>query len=276
LDEANKIATLVWAYSHPDVDGNPVYFDAMGSVQRLPNGNTLIGWGWDYQHSGFPNITEVKPDSTIVWEAVFTDSKNLVSYRARKYEWNPCARSTFKLMKESSVTDSTATLNWSPATHAVTYLLQWRAAGSTIWNEHYLNVPHTAWTLHNLNPSTTYFWRLQTWCDTAGNTTSGFTTVRKFNTLPFRLLDVAEAENNFSVFPNPVKDRINVLFMNDYPGIISLQLFDLLGRNLLNKTFQADKGEINLQLPLENIGSGNYLLEIITPAEKCMSKVVIQ
>ncbi|MDQ3022018.1 MAG: aryl-sulfate sulfotransferase [Bacteroidota bacterium] len=41
LDEVNKTATLVWQYRHsPDI-----YGFAMGNVQRLENGNTLISWG---------------------------------------------------------------------------------------------------------------------------------------------------------------------------------------------------------------------------------------
>src|SRR5262249_1557432 len=45
LDEANMTATLVWSYSHPNVNGIIAYYDATGSVQRLSNGNTFIGWG---------------------------------------------------------------------------------------------------------------------------------------------------------------------------------------------------------------------------------------
>ncbi|MFZ1321638.1 MAG: aryl-sulfate sulfotransferase [Ignavibacteria bacterium] len=59
LDEVNKTATLVWQYRNtPDNYGY-----AMGSVQRLKNGNTLIGWG-----NSHPNITEVTPDGNIALE----------------------------------------------------------------------------------------------------------------------------------------------------------------------------------------------------------------
>lgn len=59
LDEVNKTATLVWQYRNtPDN-----YGFAMGSVQRLKNGNTLIGWG-----SSHPNITEVTPEGNIALE----------------------------------------------------------------------------------------------------------------------------------------------------------------------------------------------------------------
>ncbi|MBA2406922.1 MAG: aryl-sulfate sulfotransferase, partial [Chitinophagales bacterium] len=47
LDEVNKTATLVWKYSHPGAQaGTNLYYLAMGSVQRLDNGNTFINWGW--------------------------------------------------------------------------------------------------------------------------------------------------------------------------------------------------------------------------------------
>jgi hypothetical protein len=42
IDEKNKTAHLVWEYRNT----NPKHFrDIQGSVQRLSNGNTLIGWG---------------------------------------------------------------------------------------------------------------------------------------------------------------------------------------------------------------------------------------
>lgn len=59
LDEVNKTATLVWQFRH-----NPDYYTfAMGSAQRLQNGNTLIGWG-----SISPTLTEVKPNGNIALE----------------------------------------------------------------------------------------------------------------------------------------------------------------------------------------------------------------
>ena len=42
LDEIEKTATLVWEYVHPD----SIVSMSMGSVQRLPNNNTLINWGF--------------------------------------------------------------------------------------------------------------------------------------------------------------------------------------------------------------------------------------
>ncbi len=81
LDEQNKTATLVWEYRHrPDI-----YADAMGSVERLPNGNTIIGWGDASAKSGIPAFTEVHPDNSIALE--FSLPAGEFSYRSYKYPW---------------------------------------------------------------------------------------------------------------------------------------------------------------------------------------------
>jgi hypothetical protein len=77
MDTAAKTATVVWEYRH-----NPaIYGSAMGNVQRLSSGNTLIGWGWTN-----PSVTEVRPDGTIAFE--MTLPEGMVSYRAYKFEWD--------------------------------------------------------------------------------------------------------------------------------------------------------------------------------------------
>lgn len=76
LDEVNKTARLVWSFRHnPDL-----YGFAMGYVQRLPNGNTFIGWGACDDAS----VTEVDPVGTTQFEMVL-DSSNY-SYRAYKFD----------------------------------------------------------------------------------------------------------------------------------------------------------------------------------------------
>jgi hypothetical protein len=76
LDETNKVATLVWQYRNsPDVFG-----PAMGFVQRLGNGNTLISWGF-----APTTITEVKYNGTKVLEIKLP--QGVYTYRAFKYNF---------------------------------------------------------------------------------------------------------------------------------------------------------------------------------------------
>ncbi len=80
LDEVNRTATLVWEYRHtPDL-----YASANGSVQRLPNGNTFIGWG-DVGLDGKTSLTEVHSDNSIAFE--LTLSAGYRSMRAYRFPW---------------------------------------------------------------------------------------------------------------------------------------------------------------------------------------------
>lgn len=79
LDEKAMTAAQVWQFRHsPDL-----YAFAMGSVQRLPNGNTLIGWGMATDAA----VTEVRPDGGVAFELRLPDS--VVSYRVFRLPWNP-------------------------------------------------------------------------------------------------------------------------------------------------------------------------------------------
>jgi len=79
IDEVNKIATLIWTYPYiEDIKGWH-----RGNAQRLPNGNTMIGWG-GASGDTIPSCTEVDADKNIVWEAYF-DNPDVESYRAFRF-----------------------------------------------------------------------------------------------------------------------------------------------------------------------------------------------
>jgi hypothetical protein len=76
LDETTKTARLVWQYRNdPDIFGF-----ALGSVQRLENGNTLICWG-----ATNPTLTEVDPDGHPVLSLDL--GNGIYSYRAYRFPW---------------------------------------------------------------------------------------------------------------------------------------------------------------------------------------------
>jgi len=83
LDEQNKIAEHVWTYD-PD---NMIYGTGRGNAQRLPNGNTMIGWG-TVVGTLRPVATEVTPDGRKVWELYFNNTA-VGSYRAFRFPYPP-------------------------------------------------------------------------------------------------------------------------------------------------------------------------------------------
>ncbi|MCB0728437.1 MAG: aryl-sulfate sulfotransferase, partial [Ignavibacteriae bacterium] len=108
LDEENKIATLVWSYIH-----NPVIYGSfMGSVQRLRNGNTLIGWGGNSTKS----LTEVTPNGEIALEMTLPLSPGVWSYRAFRDEVNLTLNA--KIAIEGFYNDATDQLNMNDTVRA--------------------------------------------------------------------------------------------------------------------------------------------------------------
>lgn len=76
IDENAKTAHLVWQFRHTP----SIYAFAMGSAQRLSNGNTLIGWG-----SASTALTEVTSSGEVVYELTLPTQQ--MSYRAYRDVW---------------------------------------------------------------------------------------------------------------------------------------------------------------------------------------------
>jgi hypothetical protein len=83
VDEANRKGNLVWDYRRdPDIASF-----AMGSAQRLRNGNTLIDWGMIFS-GDHRALTEVNKDNQVVYEISLP--AETYSYRGYKYEYPLC------------------------------------------------------------------------------------------------------------------------------------------------------------------------------------------
>ena len=78
LDQTNKTATLVKEYKNSPV----TYSVAMGSCQRLPDGNTFVGWGWFTETA----ISEFTAEGNVALSMSFADNA-IANYRALKRDW---------------------------------------------------------------------------------------------------------------------------------------------------------------------------------------------
>ena len=83
IDETHKTVTQVWGFAHTP----PVFTTFMGNVQRLADGNTVLGWGAPSQATGYSffSMTEVNPENQTFLELVFDQPYD--SYRAFRFPW---------------------------------------------------------------------------------------------------------------------------------------------------------------------------------------------
>jgi hypothetical protein len=152
LDETRMTATVAWQYRHtPDVYGY-----AMGNAQRLPNGNTLIGWG------AYPLVTEVRPDGGVAFEMQLPPG--VFTYRAFRL---PAATSLVATSLVSPPSDSAGLgsfidFTWARAGGATSYQLQVGLDSSfeTIVLDH-SEISGTSIRLGPFDPRVRHYWRVR-------------------------------------------------------------------------------------------------------------------
>ncbi|MFC2119710.1 aryl-sulfate sulfotransferase [Bacteroidota bacterium] len=79
LNEIDKTAELVWEF-HNELS---TYTFGMGGTQRLPNNNTVIGWGDNF--TDLKAMSEIRPDGTIAFELLLPES--IINYKAFRFAW---------------------------------------------------------------------------------------------------------------------------------------------------------------------------------------------
>lgn len=251
LDEVQKTATLVWSYKRPMVDGVIPYYLAMGNVQRLANGNTFINWGKRY-NTNLPSMTEVDSAGNIVWEMKLSADKQYIAYRAHKYDWNPCARPSADSMKVREITGNSAKLSWECVANAnQLYEVQYKKKDATTWEDQTVLSPADNLVLSFLQTSTTYDWRVKSWCDTVANTASGFSETKSFTT--------TSDAGNFSLllYPNPAQDEVII----QSPGMETVQVFNLHGQLLMHVNRAATDASV-MVVSIADLPVGLYLVVV--------------
>lgn len=117
IDEINKTVNLVWGRT----SAFQAYSAAMGNVQRLSNGNTVIGWG-----TGVPALTELDASGIVVFELALASP--LVNYRAFKFPWVGYPVTKPALVAELENSDVAVYTSWNGATEVVSWRVE---AGSS-------------------------------------------------------------------------------------------------------------------------------------------------
>jgi hypothetical protein len=112
-------------------------------------------------------------------------------------------------------------------------------------------------------------------CNT-GLRSSGYSDVYS-NVAANSLVSVAENEDvNFSIYPVPANDRINIQFGYNATEIISLNITDLTGRIIYSEDFNdSHQGQVHT-INSSNYAEGMYLLHVISAGNRSTKKIVVR
>ena len=112
-------------------------------------------------------------------------------------------------------------------------------------------------------------------CNT-GLRSSGYSDVYS-NVASVSLVSVAESkEVNFSVYPVPANDRINIQFGDNAEGIIKLTITDVTGRIIYSGDYNDIRNGQVHSINSSGFAEGLYLLNVISEGNKSTQKIVVR
>ena len=71
-----------------------------------------------------------------------------------------------------------------------------------------------------------------------------------------------DGKESIKLYPNPVQSRINVEAKNIENGKMDINIFDQVGRVVINKTTEVSNNEMNEQLDMQSLPAGIYIVSL--------------
>ncbi|WP_417196467.1 reprolysin-like metallopeptidase [Bizionia sp.] len=92
--------------------------------------------------------------------------------------------------------------------------------------------------------------------------------------VPELSVDEFGLDASFAVFPNPNNGDFSIKFKPSTNESISVEVFDIRGRNVYNKTYNST-GDFNESISLSNAQAGMYLLNVTQGSQKITKKLIV-
>jgi hypothetical protein len=248
------IPGLVWYEVRYRIVGDPTWTG--GGTQAAPTTfKNLVGLqaGTDYEIEvrGFCSVTSPGP-----WSSTFVFQTGASC---------PPPSTLFT----SAVTKNSATLNWNSVPNVNYYQTRYRIETSPgVWGPWVTGTASAGATTKNiagLTANSNYMWQIRAICNPSPFTTGSWSAPDFFTTLASKPGDVADevtTENHAIVYPNPVRDVLNIEVSNSENQLTIVRLFDISGRLVKELQAQHEAGQNVMKLDLSEFANGMYTVMV--------------
>ncbi|HYD23039.1 MAG TPA: GEVED domain-containing protein [Flavipsychrobacter sp.] len=169
----------------------------------------------------------------------------------------------------TSAGSNSASFSWTAASGVVGY--QYATSVMSTFPATGTNITGVTQTVTSLNPNSSFYFFIRSKCNDSSYSNWS---AMAFSTLPAMTgVNTVQAAGGIKVYPNPVKDRINIESVT--PGRLKLDLYDIRGRHIANLYYSESKGSVSCALP-EGTADGFYLLAIETETGREFIRIVVE
>lgn len=254
LDTNEMTATLVWSYQESGLFG-----DHLGSMQRLPGGNYVVGWGDVQGITTFSDVTEVNPDGTEEQSMRFVDTA-VESYRAYKYSWEGQALFPYLIAEIDSI-NSTAVLTYNVFGSDQFDLYRiWQGTSSSQLNPLFLTAERQV-SIWELPTGWNYF------AVSALDSNQVETGLSNIDSVFVDWTGISSGNETVTpdvlLYPNPALGVVNLLVNSTGNGSIDIEIFDITGRMVKSLgQIPVQTGGICRTVGIDDLSSGLYTVRV--------------
>jgi hypothetical protein len=128
----------------------------------------------------------------------------------------------------------------------------------------------------SLKPLTTYYWKMRAYSDGGVSAdTSAWSPVWSFVTTGSTGLSEKDP-SQISIYPNPTNGKIYLTVSTFQTTTVQFELIDLLGKKLMEKTFDFYSGQNLKEVILENVTKGIYVIRLKMDNNVITQKIIVE
>lgn len=169
------------------------------------------------------------------------------------------------------INSNDVTLTWSPTNNNQSYIVGYKLNSNSTWN--FINTNNTTYQLTGLIPGELYNTRIEIICvDGTQSTISNIMSFRtdwavNTNNLP---IDV----ENLEIYPNPFNNNVNLSINIKNSQEVNIDVFDITGKTIKSEITQLNAGENTVNLDMNNLVNGIYIIRLTTKNGVVAKRVV--
>jgi hypothetical protein len=172
----------------------------------------------------------------------------------------PCASPT-TLLPTMIVPVNKAKICWVAAAGATQYNIWYKLTTATTYMTATVNAPAVTFTTASL-PVGTYELKIRNKCATGSYSVFSPCSFFTIGAVPKPSGTSTEGNTNFTVFPNPATNQLNIEFEAEKESVATLKLMDLTGRLLKEIQSTTVIGLNNINMSMTEFKPGNYILKM--------------